>query len=139
MAFWFIRQACFHMSRNIDREERLWQRQERMWDREMERWDEERQAWSKREHFLMSQISSLQALVVSKNVDMLCERFLVLQCRPDRGAHKVQILMGPACRQAGAPVQGTGRAAAQQWQQRERPGRPAPCAARAAIPSAVLA
>ena len=54
------------MNRNIDREERLWQRQERMWDREMERWDEERQAWSKREQFLLGQINSLQALVVSK-------------------------------------------------------------------------
>ena len=36
-----------------------------MWDREMERWDEERLAWSKREQFLLNQISGLQALVVS--------------------------------------------------------------------------
>lgn len=80
------------MNRNIDREERLWQRQERMWDREMERWDEERQAWSKREQFLLSQISSLQALVVSTWLfDMLCDHVL-LHCRREVGTHSSDVL-----------------------------------------------
>ena len=110
-----------------------------MWDREMERWDEERQAWSKREQFLLNQISGLQALVVSMHSSNIRASMLSDSADTDGFQHvkglPLAIEQVHLSREQGGPRGGTGSSTGapvsqhpalqeQQYQALSSPGQP---------------